>query len=87
MVRAVVKGRYPMPWKTFFWALLCGVYFLSPIDVLPDVVPLLGFADDGAFVVFVLLLVHQDLEKFRQHTQDQENIIEAEIIDDKEPKK
>ncbi len=87
MLRAVVKGRYPMPWKTFFWVLLCGVYFLSPIDVLPDVVPLLGFADDGAFAVFVLLLVHRDLEKFRQHTQDQENIIEAEIIENKEPKK
>ena len=84
MARAVVKGRYKMPWKTFVWVLVCMAYFLSPIDLLPDIVPLLGFADDGAFIIYVLLLVHQDLEKFRR---DQADVIEAEIIDEKELKK
>ncbi|MBP5430469.1 MAG: DUF1232 domain-containing protein [Elusimicrobiaceae bacterium] len=88
MTRAVVKGQYKMPWKTFFWVLLCAVYFLSPIDMLPDIVPLLGFADDSAFIIFVLLLVHQDLIAFRQAQQTpKETIIEAEIVDEKDPKK
>lgn len=76
-----------MPWKTFFLALICAVYFLSPIDMLPDIVPLLGFADDGAFIVFVLLLVHQDLQTFRQHQIQEKDIIEAEIVENKDSKK
>ena len=87
MARAIVKGQYHMPWKTFFWVVLCTVYFLSPIDVLPDIVPLLGFADDGAFVVFVLLLVHQDLNTFRQMQAQDKTVIEAEVVEDKEVKK
>ena len=86
MVRAIVKGQYKMPWKTFFWILLCLVYFLSPIDLLPDVLPILGFADDGAFIVFVLLLIHQDLMLFRQSQQDRETVIEAEIVDEEKKK-
>ena len=82
MTKAIVKGQYKMPWKTFFWVLLCCVYFLSPIDLLPDILPVLGFADDGAFIVFVLLLIHQDLNNFRQAQQPREDIIEAEVVDE-----
>ena len=85
MVRAILQGRYKMPWGTFFWIVLCFFYFLSPIDCLPDFLPLLGIADDGAFMVFVLLLLHNDLSRFRQ-TQNgpqQPTIIEAEVIKDK----
>ena len=87
MARAIVKGQYKMPWKTFFWVLLCAVYFLSPIDVLPDIVPLLGFADDGAFIIFVLLLIHQDLNAFRQIQAQDKTVLEAEVVTDKEAKK
>ena len=82
MTRAIVAGRYKMPWGTFGWILLCGVYFLSPIDALPDILPVLGFADDGAFLVFVLLLLHKDLSRFRQYQQDKKTILEAEIVED-----
>ena len=81
MTKAIVKGQYKMPWKTFFWVLICAVYFLSPIDLLPDILPALGFADDGAFIVFVLLLIHKDLTNFRRVQQEKDNVIEAEIID------
>jgi uncharacterized membrane protein YkvA (DUF1232 family) len=38
------------------WALACGLLLLlpSPIDVVPDVVPVLGWADDLAYVVGAL---------------------------------
>ena len=61
---------------------LCAVYFLSPIDVLPDILPVLGFADDGAFILFVLLLIHKDLENFRGASHSQDTIIEAEVVDE-----
>ena len=86
MTKAIFKGQYKMPWKTFLWVILCAFYFLSHIDLLPDILPVLGFADDGAFILFVLLLIHQDLNNFRQSNQSQETIIEAEIVDEENKK-
>lgn len=71
-----------MPWGTLGWMILCGLYFLSPIDALPDILPLLGFADDGAFLLFVLLLLRKDLTDFRQHQLNKDTIIDAEVIEE-----
>ena len=84
MLWAIVRGRYKMPWSTLFWAVLCVIYLLSPIDLLPDVLPLLGITDDGAFILLVFSMLHRDLAAYRQAQLDKENIIEAEIV---EPKK
>jgi uncharacterized membrane protein YkvA (DUF1232 family) len=40
------------------------VYFLSPIDLIPDFIPMLGFADDIALVSFVFNSVAEEIEKF-----------------------
>ena len=80
MVWAILRGRWKMPWGTLVWALLCAVYFLSPIDALPDVLPLLGIADDGAFVLLVLTMLHKDLEAFRQARQPAKTVLEAEVV-------
>ncbi|MBP6619532.1 MAG: DUF1232 domain-containing protein [Leadbetterella sp.] len=40
------------------------VYFLSPIDLIPDFIPMLGFADDIALVTFVFNSVAEEIEKF-----------------------
>ena len=65
MLLAIVKGRFPMPWKTFFTALLCAAYVISPADFLPDVLPLLGIADDATFVLLVLAMIKKDIARFR----------------------
>ncbi|MBR4591802.1 MAG: DUF1232 domain-containing protein [Elusimicrobiaceae bacterium] len=80
MVWAILRRRYKMPWNTFFWGILCFVYVVSPIDILPDVMPILGITDDGAFIILVLSLLHQDLAAFRQFQTNQTNLIEAEVI-------
>ena len=82
MLRAILKGQYKMPWGTLVWVLVCAVYFLSPIDALPDIIPLLGFADDGAFLIFVLLLVHADLSTFRLQQKKESTILEAEVVNE-----
>ncbi len=72
-----------MPWGLFIWLVVFVFYFVSPIDALPDVLPLLGFADDGAFLIFVLLLIHKELTHFSQLQEKQKEIIEAEVVEDK----
>ena len=87
MIRAIIRRQYRIPWMTCFWVLLCLVYLLSPIDILPDALLPLGIADDGAFLVFVLTRIHKELNAFRQSSIDKTNAIEAEVSDTFDKKK
>ena len=87
MLWAILRRKYKMPWGTFFWALLCLIYVISPVDALPDVLPVLGITDDGAFILLVLTMLHKDLVAYRQERQKEATIIEAEIVDNKQSNK
>ena len=65
MCRAICTKRYPMPWKTFWTALLCLVYFISPIDIFPDVLPVLGITDDITFILLVLAMIKKEIDKYQ----------------------
>ncbi|MBO7237854.1 MAG: DUF1232 domain-containing protein [Elusimicrobiaceae bacterium] len=69
MLKAILRRQYPMPWKTFILAVLCFFYVLSPIDILPDVMPLLGITDDATFILLVVALLQKDLQKYRASLQ------------------
>lgn len=71
-----VNGNYTEIPKRSIIAIIGGlIYFLSPIDVVPDFIPVLGFIDD----VFILNLVYKqvvkDLEKYKIWKDQQNNII------------
>lgn len=40
------------------------IYFVVPFDMLPDFIPVAGFADDAALIAFVVARVRVDIEKF-----------------------
>lgn len=42
----------PLPIK--LGAVLLAVYFFSPIDIMPDALPLLGWADDVTLIAFLV---------------------------------
>lgn len=42
------------------------IYFISPIDLLPDILPYVGFADDVALLMFIVKNIGNELEKFEQ---------------------
>jgi membrane protein DedA with SNARE-associated domain len=41
-----------VPWYARIWALLIAAYVVSPIDLIPDVIPILGHFDDAILVPF-----------------------------------
>ncbi|MFB0946082.1 MAG: YkvA family protein [Spirosomataceae bacterium] len=41
------------------------IYFVSPLDCVPDFIPVLGFADDLALLTFVISKLGNELEKFQ----------------------
>ena len=65
MAWAVLRGKYKFPWISVLSTIVCIIYVVSPVDLLPDVMPLLGITDDGAFILLVLALWKKDLSAYR----------------------
>lgn len=42
------------------------LYVLSPIDLIPDFLPVIGMVDDAAIIALCLKFVQADLEKYKQ---------------------
>jgi uncharacterized membrane protein YkvA (DUF1232 family) len=65
-VRAWVRGDYRnVPRKSVLWALAAIIYFLSPIDIIPDFLPG-GYLDDIAVIAFVVRRIRVDLDQFME---------------------
>lgn len=65
-------GRYKkIPTAALLGSLGIIAYLVSPIDLIPDNVPILGFIDD-AFIIntVVTLCVDKELERYRQWRND-----------------
>mgnify|MGYP000975276177 CR=1 FL=1 len=64
MLRDSFNGRYPLPKKTAVVMTAAFLYLISPIDIAPDILPLIGFADDIAVLFFAASLIKDDLEDY-----------------------
>jgi len=66
-VRAWREREYRnVPWKSLIMAIAGLLYFLDPIDIIPDFIPVVGYLDDGVVLTFVAKAIHSDLERFRE---------------------
>ncbi len=66
LVRAWVSGKYTLvPWRTLVLAIAAILYFVNPLDVIPDILPVAGFLDDAGVVAFVLESIRKDLGVFQ----------------------
>ena len=66
-VSDVFSGRYKDYSMTALITLVAGmVYVVSPIDILPDFIPVVGFTDDITVFLFVLKSVNDELERYRK---------------------
>lgn len=71
MVRAYFKGEYrDVPWETIALAIGALIYFLSPVDLIPDPIPLVGYVDDAAVIGFVVASTYTDLNNFRDWEEE-----------------
>ena len=48
-------------------AILGGIiYFLSPIDIIPDFIPIIGYLDDIFVLNLVIDQVRKDIDKYKE---------------------
>jgi uncharacterized membrane protein YkvA (DUF1232 family) len=66
MVRAWVDGGYKeIPTQTLVMIVGAILYFVSPVDAIPDWILAIGYLDDAAVVAWVLRSVKGDIDAFR----------------------
>lgn len=65
MVRAYVRGEYrEVPWRSIVVLLAGLLYFLTPVDLIPDFIPVLGLLDDASMVAFIFNMLKVDIDAF-----------------------
>jgi uncharacterized membrane protein YkvA (DUF1232 family) len=71
LVRDYRNGTYrQIPWYALSAVAAALLYVLSPVDLIPDVVPVLGFTDDALMMSVCLLLVEQQLAEYETRTAE-----------------
>ncbi|MCB1616998.1 MAG: DUF1232 domain-containing protein [Pseudomonadales bacterium] len=67
MVKAYWSGDYrEIPWYSIAAIVAALLYVLSPIDLIPDVIPVIGYVDDAMVIAACLKLVEEDMDNFER---------------------
>lgn len=72
MLRDFLFGNYSdVPWKTIAAIAAAIIYFASPIDFIPDFIPVIGYVDDAMVIALAVDLVRDDIETYRRWAKAQ----------------
>lgn len=65
MVKAYRSGEYrDIQWQSILLMVAALVYFVTPIDLIPDFIPITGLVDDFSVVVWVYSTLKEEIDKF-----------------------
>ncbi len=84
MVKSIMsKNGYKPEFKNVILPALVLVYLISPLDFIPDWIPVIGVFDDIALLAFAMPMLIAEAEKFvawEASLKPDFNAIEAEIV-------
>jgi uncharacterized membrane protein YkvA (DUF1232 family) len=67
LVKAYIQGTYrKLPAIALAKIVAVLIYFISPFDFIPDVLPIIGFTDDLALVLWVGKSIKNELDEFEK---------------------
>ena len=75
LIRSYIKKEYrEIPFMSIVTIVAALIYFLSPIDVIPDFIPGLGLIDDATIIAFCFMSVKHDLDNYSKWRRNGEVI-------------
>ena len=75
IVKDYAAGKYrQIPYGAIASIVFSLIYVFNPFDLMPDMLPVIGQVDDIAVLGACLILVEQDLHKYKDWKQGQEKI-------------
>ena len=67
------NGRYTnVPWKLMAAVVFFFTYLLLPMDVIPDIIPIVGFTDDLGVLTLVLAAFTSDIDDYKKWLASQQ---------------
>ena len=65
MIKAYARGEYrAIPWKMVVMLVAGLVYFVMPLDILPDFIPVTGFLDDITVIIWIFNNFKKEIDAF-----------------------
>ncbi len=72
MAKAYALGHYrAIPWKTMLILLAAVIYFVNPLDLIPDLIPVAGLTDDFAILIWVYNTLGVEVDRFLEWEESQ----------------
>lgn len=72
MAAAWASGRYArVPWKSMVYLAVGLLYFLSPLDLIPDMLAGIGFIDDAVVIRLVVGAIRDEVDAFRAWSKEE----------------
>jgi uncharacterized membrane protein YkvA (DUF1232 family) len=66
LIRSCLAGKYCASAASILMAVAAVIYFVSPFDLIPDAVPVLGLIDDASVIAFVARANIGVISRFRK---------------------
>ena len=72
MLRSYYNGSYKaVPYRVILAVVGVLIYWLSPVDLIPDFLPGIGYIDDAAVLGLALKLIKKDLDQYKEWKKKQ----------------
>ncbi len=70
MIHAYISGDYrKIPWKSLTLLTAGIIYFVMPLDIVPDFIPVIGFLDDLSVLLWIFHSLKKDVAAFEEWEQ------------------
>jgi len=67
MIKDYTSGFYDeVNWKTIATISAAIIYFISPLDLVPDPIPIIGYLDDFTVLSLTLNIVEEEFNKYKK---------------------
>jgi uncharacterized membrane protein YkvA (DUF1232 family) len=67
LIKAYASGEYHQIELPNLLKIIAGlIYFIAPIDVLPDFLPFIGLSDDIALLIFIMKSIGDEISRFEE---------------------
>jgi len=78
MVKYYISGEYrQVPWKSIVLIIAGLLYFLIPLDIIPDFIPFTGLFDDATVIYWIALGIREDIHEFLEWETNNKVIIQT----------
>lgn len=70
MIKAVKSGKYQVPKCAIPVIIGAVIYVVSPLDAVPDIIPVAGWLDDGAVVAAAVKALEEVIKAFIKYKKE-----------------